>query len=83
MFRPPSNLNIITETSISNSTEHLPNLPPFNNPPNLHTKREISRPNSLHKEEILAARSFNQNLRLSRIDREGFFAEDVFACVEG
>jgi hypothetical protein len=79
MFRAPSHLDVVAETCVGYGTQHLADLASFDQVPNLHAEREVAGPDGLHKEEVLLAGGFDEDLCLGCVDGECFFAEDVFA----
>lgn len=78
MLRPPRLLSVIIRKAIiRRNPKYLPNLAPANQLPNLHAKREIPSPNSLHQKQLLLLSRPTQNLSLRRIDRERLLAQHM------
>lgn len=77
MCRAPFVLDIIPEAIIRRDTEHLPQSPGLDQVPHLHTKREISRPDSFHEKQVLLLSRLTQDLGLSCIHCKCLFAEHI------
>jgi len=78
----PFLLDIIAEAGVGNSAKHFADLALLNELAHLDTDREVACPHSLHKEEVLLAGSFAQNLGLGCVDSEGLFAQDILARLQ-
>lgn len=79
MLCTPGLLNIIPEAIIRRNTENLPNSPVLDQVSDLDTQREVSRPDSLHKKQVLLLGCLAQDLRLLRVHRKRLLAEHILA----
>lgn len=79
MRRAPFVLDIIPEAIIRRDTEHLSQSPALDQVPHLHTKREISRPDSFHEKQVLLLSRLAQDLGLGCIHGKRLFAEHILS----
>lgn len=82
MCGTPFRLNIIAEACISHDTEDLADLTLLDELTDLNAEGEVASPDRFHKEEILLAGNFNEDLSLSSVDGEGFLAENILARLQ-
>lgn len=78
----PFRLNIIAEACISHDTEDLADLTLLDEFTDLNAEGEVASPDSFHKEEVLLAGNFDEDLSLSSVDGKGFLAENMLARLQ-
>ena len=83
MLSTPLLLRLLTpKASVGNNAQHFTNVSILNPIPNLDRDRKVPRPHSLHQEQVLLPRRFNENLRLRSIHRESLLTEDILPMLQ-
>lgn len=82
VFCPPDRLDILAKAVIGDNAQHFTDFALLDQFPDLDAEGEVPGPDGLHQEQFLLLGRFAQDLRLRRVDGEGFLAEDMLACLQ-